>query len=122
MWGMDALSPSSSATAIPLEITPAAKDWISSRLENGQALHLGVRGGGCAGLTPVMAVMDLEAARSEGLIVQEEDGIALVVDPEARDTLAGARVDLDSGGLSRRLVVVPAPGREGCGCGLSFRA
>ena len=108
----------------PIRITPEAQDWLRTRLGPGQALRLGVKGGGCAGLTPILDTAAIEAARHEGLLLQPvpDTDILMAVEPEALDILDGATVDLELGGLGQKLVVRPAAGREGCGCGLSFRA
>ena len=104
-------------------LTPAAvqrvKQLIARKAEPGLALRLGVKGGGCSGLSYVMALDD---RTRPGDLVWEVDGVAVWVDPKSARFMAGTTVDystkniLDGGFQFHN----PNASRT-CGCGTSFQ-
>ena len=80
-------------------------------------LRVGVKGGGCSGLT---YVLDLVDEPDEGDKVIEDHGIRLFVDRKSYIFLAGTTLEY-SGGLNGKGFVFNNPNaKTTCGCGTSF--
>lgn len=81
------------------------------------SLRVGVKGGGCSGLT---YVLDLVTEPSEGDKTIEAHGIKLFVDRKSYVFLAGTTLEY-SGGLNGKGFVFNNPNaKTTCGCGTSF--
>lgn len=80
-------------------------------------LRVGVKGGGCSGLTYMLDLVD--APRDEDKVI-EEQGVTLCVDKKSYVFLAGTTLDY-SGGLNGKGFVFNNPNaKTTCGCGTSF--
>ena len=80
-------------------------------------LRVGVKGGGCSGLT---YVLDLTAEPLEGDKIIEGHGMKLFVDKKSYVFLAGTILEY-SGGLNGKGFVFNNPNaKTTCGCGTSF--
>ena len=80
-------------------------------------LRVGVKGGGCSGLTYVLDLVD-EPLEGDKLI--EEHGLKLYVDRKSYVFLAGTILEY-SGGLNGKGFVFNNPNaKTTCGCGTSF--
>ena len=80
-------------------------------------LRVGVKGGGCSGLT---YILDLVDEPIEGDKTIEEHGIKLFVDRKSYVFLAGTSLEY-SGGLNGKGFVFNNPNaKTTCGCGTSF--
>jgi len=104
-------------------LTPAAiqrvKHLIEKKGDPNLGLRIGVRGGGCSGLSYLLA---LEAAPRENDLTFEMDGLRVFVDPKSARFLQGTTLDyslkniLEGGFLFHN----PNASRT-CGCGTSFQ-
>jgi iron-sulfur cluster assembly protein len=109
------------ATAI-LDITPAAarqvQFLIQKRGDPALGLRVGVKGGGCSGLS---YVMNLEPAPRENDLTFELEGIRVFVDPKSARFLEGTTLDYSIKNLLEGgwVWTNPNAGRT-CGCGTSF--
>ncbi len=107
-----------------IEITDAAVAAVKQAAEAEKAgeevfLRVGVKGGGCSGLSYVLAFE--REAREEDRII-EKDGVRLLLDPKSELYLAGTTLDYTSG-LNGQGFVFQNPNAKGsCGCGSSFTA
>ena len=80
-------------------------------------LRVGVKGGGCSGLT---YVLDMVKEPKEGDKVVEEHGMKLYIDRKSYVFLAGTTLEY-SGGLNGKGFVFHNPNaKTTCGCGTSF--
>ena len=80
-------------------------------------LRVGVKGGGCSGLTYVLDIVD-EPQENDKVI--EEHGIKLFIDKKSYIFLAGTILEY-SGGLNGKGFVFNNPNaKTTCGCGTSF--
>ncbi len=80
-------------------------------------LRVGVKGGGCSGLT---YVLDLVDEPNEGDKTIEDHGVKLFVDRKSYVFLAGTTLEY-SGGLNGKGFVFDNPNaKTTCGCGTSF--
>ena len=80
-------------------------------------LRVGVRGGGCSGMS---YDLNVETEKRDGDMEIEKDGVRLLVDAKSQLFLAGTTLDHTTG-LSGRGFVFTNPNATGtCGCGESF--
>ncbi|THD43226.1 MAG: iron-sulfur cluster assembly accessory protein [Bradyrhizobium sp.] len=79
-------------------------------------LRVGVRNGGCAGMSYTMEFADSVAANDE---VVEDKGVKLLVDPKALLFLLGTQMDFRADKLSAGFVFLNPNETSACGCGES---
>ena len=82
----------------------------------GLGLRLGVKGGGCSGLS---YVLDFTEAR-EGDTVLEQDGVTIYLDRKSTIYLSGVVLDHQSGLAGKGFVFNNPMATNTCGCGESF--
>jgi len=99
----------------------AAQEVISIRSKNNipetHALRLGVKGGGCSGLSYVLAFDDNIKEKD---IVLEKHGVKIVVDQKSMFYLSGTTLDFTDGLNGRGFVFNNPQATRTCGCGSSF--
>ncbi|MEM9533430.1 MAG: iron-sulfur cluster assembly accessory protein [Pseudomonadota bacterium] len=103
-----------------LTLTPAAADHVRRYLarEGARALRLTLTRTGCSGWAHEVSLVDDYDAEAD--VVFEDQGIALVVDGEVIDKVAGTEIDFVTQGLNRVFVFANPQAGEACGCGESF--
>ena len=107
--------------AIPVTLTASAKEKIK-RLMNeegfdaSQFLRIGVKGGGCSGMTYVLG-FDAKSEKDESF---EIDGIAIIMEKSHGIYLMGMEVDWQGGLNSRGFTFNNPNASKTCGCGTSF--
>lgn len=79
-------------------------------------LRVGVKGGGCSGLTYVMGFDD----RTDGDEVYETDGVSFVMNKAHEIYLMGMEIDWHGGLNSRGFTFTNPNASKTCGCGTSF--
>jgi iron-sulfur cluster assembly protein len=104
-----------------LEITAEAAAHIRAQAEQhgtpAGGLRLGVRGGGCSGLS---YVVEWEAAPGERDEVVERDGARVFVDSRSAPFLAGTVVEWRRSLMQSGFVFSNPNVKSSCGCGDSF--
>lgn len=99
----------------------AAKEINKIKTENNipdtYGLRVGVKGGGCSGLTYTLG-FDTDA--KEGDSVVEQNGIKLFVDGKSLFYLSGTELDFTDGLNGRGFVFNNPNATKTCGCGESF--
>jgi iron-sulfur cluster assembly protein len=103
-----------------VKITPAARErmrnFIASE-SNAVGVRFGVRKMGCSGFAYTIDVAnDIHADD----IVNEVDGITLVVDPKSLPMIEGTQIDFAREGLNATFVFRNPNVTGECGCGESF--
>lgn len=103
-----------------ISVTPAAAQEIKRLLEKQNqpdlALRVGVKGGGCSGLSYSMNF----DSQKEGDNVFENEGVKVIVDPKSYLYLDGTQLDFVDGLEGRGFKFVNPNSRSSCGCGESF--
>ena len=108
-------------TAAPVSFTKSAVDEIN-RLMNEEGfdasnkLRVGVKGGGCSGMTYIMA-FDVPTDKDEPF---EIEGIPCIMDRSHGIYLMGMEVDWQGGLNSRGFTFNNPNASKTCGCGTSF--
>jgi iron-sulfur cluster assembly protein len=103
-------------------ITPRAAQEIrkiktENNIPDSHGLRLGVKGGGCSGMSYVLA---FDEAPKERDTIYEVEGLTVHIDPKSQFYLSGTVLDF-SGGLNGKGFVFNNPNAaRTCGCGNSF--
>ncbi len=103
-------------------ITPrAAQEIVKIKEENeipdAHALRLGVKGGGCSGMSYVLA---FDERPREGDTVYQIQGLTVYIDPKSQFYLSGTTLDFSDGLNARGFAFNNPNATRTCGCGHSF--
>lgn len=93
------------------------RTFVADR-EGALGLRLGVKRSGCSGWSYVADVATAPA--NDGMVRFDQDGVAVYVERDALELLAGMVVDLERDGLNSRFVFRNPNVTAECGCGTSF--
>ena len=92
---------------------------IMSKADNSTiGVRVGVKSGGCAGMSYVMEYAK-EAKKNEEII--EDKGVKVFIDANAIMYLLGTEMDYKTDKFSSQFVFKNPNGTERCGCGESFK-
>ncbi len=95
-----------------------AKNLIAQENDNSQmGLRVGVKGGGCSGLT---YVLNFEKEPREDDKVFEFEGLRVFMDPKSAIYLNGTQLDFSDGLNGTGFTFVNPNAQRTCGCGSSF--
>ena len=105
-----------------ITVTDGAKKEIEkikheNEIPNTYGLRIGVKGGGCSGLTYTLG---FDAEEKEGDTVIEFDNLKLFVDGKSLFYLTGTELDFTSGLNGKGFVFNNPNASKTCGCGDSF--
>ena len=105
----------------PVSFTEAAIEEIRKLKENssgeaGVALRIGVKGGGCSGLSYLLS-FDKKGEKDQLYLI---DGIEIIMDRSHQMYVAGMTVDFGQGLNDRGFIFINPNAKETCGCGTSF--
>jgi iron-sulfur cluster assembly protein len=106
----------------PIQLTEAAIRQVRSLLARqnhpGMFLRVGVRGGGCTGLS---YMLNIEAEKSDWDTEYDIGGVPVVIDKKSRLYLYGTILDFDTSNLMEGGFTFLNPNAaKTCGCGTSF--
>ena len=93
------------------------KDLIEAEGEDGLALRVAVRPGGCSGFSYEM-FFDSEIAADD--VTVDYSGVRVVVDPSSAQLLEGATLDYKDGLNQAGFSINNPNAQRTCGCGQSF--
>lgn len=99
--------------------TAAAKiaELVSQEEEQGLFLRVGVRPGGCSGLSYEMF---FDSEKSDDDIMTAKDNVEVAVDPASAAYLMGATLDYKDGLQGAGFAINNPNVTKSCGCGSSF--
>ena len=105
-----------------ITLTPTAAQEVKRLIEKEQkpnlGLRLGVKGGGCSGMSYVLAIE--EATPKQYDTVFEQEGIKVVVDAKSHLYLDGMTIDYKNGLMGGGFEFNNPLAKKSCGCGHSF--
>lgn len=121
MVALDILQAAPTATGT-VEVTESAAKAILKFLKDhdaseGAALRVGVRGGGCSGLS---YFLDVDDNRRDTDKVIEAFGATVLIDPKSLLYLQGTTLDYVTGLMESGFKFVNPKAGKACGCGESF--
>jgi len=122
MGALDVLQKAPQATGT-IAVTEAASQAIIKYLADhdapdGAGLRIGVRGGGCSGLS---YFLDVETQpRESDTLLDAPLGVKVFVDPKSLLFLQGSTLDFVRGLMESGFKFVNPKAGRGCGCGESF--
>jgi iron-sulfur cluster assembly accessory protein len=93
------------------------RELIAAEQEEGLALRMAVRPGGCSGFSYEMF---FDAAVDADDIVEEFDDVRVVVDPQSAEMVKGATLDYKEGLMGAGFAIENPNVTRSCGCGNSF--
>jgi iron-sulfur cluster assembly protein len=104
-----------------LTITPVAlskaKELLTKHGREQSGFRVGVRGGGCSGLT---YMLEFDDAPRKGDRVIEEDGVRIFMDIKSQLFLAGSTLDYTKSLMDTGFKFVNPNAKRSCSCGESF--
>jgi len=108
-------------TAAPVTLTKTAVEEIrrlmnEAGFDKAQQLRIGVKGGGCSGMTYVLG-FDMKTEKDEQF---EIEGISCIMEKSHGIYLMGMEVDWQGGLNSRGFTFNNPNASKTCGCGTSF--
>jgi iron-sulfur cluster assembly accessory protein len=112
-------APSSTIESAPVSMSASAARRLIKILsaEDGAALRISVKGGGCSGF---QYAFDIEKARAEDDFIVERDGATILVDPVSLEYMKGSEVDFVDDLMGQSFKVKNPNAVASCGCGVSF--
>lgn len=106
---------------VPITITPKAvervKHLLDQRGKPSLGLRIGIKSGGCSGLSYIVEYADEKNQFDE---VLEFEGIMVIIDPKAIMYLIGTEMDYVDGDFKSGFVFINPNEKNKCGCGKSF--
>ena len=94
------------------------KEIMSNSKDSSIGVRIGVKSGGCAGMSYVMEYAKSSNSKDE---VIEDKGVKVLIDPSAVMYLLGTETDYKKEELSSTFVFKNPNETERCGCGESFK-
>ena len=85
--------------------------------EQGAALRISVKGGGCSGF---QYTYDVDRARADDDFVASRDGATVVIDPVSLELLKGSELDFVDDLMGQAFKIKNPNATASCGCGVSF--
>jgi len=115
------MSEAATALAVDVKFTDAAANKVKALIteENNPnlKLRLYISGGGCSGF---QYGFSFDEKVTDGDVIVENDGVALVIDPMSIQYLMGSEVDYIDNLEGSQFVVRNPNASTTCGCGSSF--
>jgi len=102
-----------------IDVTEKAQQHVLELIEkeeDGKGLRLGVKGGGCSGLS-YSITFDNEKERDN---IVDFKGFKVLLDPKSAVYLKGITLDYDDGLEGKGFIFVNPNASNTCGCGESF--
>lgn len=106
-----------------IEMTEAAQNQVKRLIESQGnpelMLRMGVKGGGCSGMS---YTLQLDTQQREGDEVYQFDGVKVVVDVKSYLFLSGTTLDYVEDVMGGGFKFINPNAQRSCGCGSSFSA
>ena len=107
----------STTDAVSISASAARRLNAILKGEEGAALRISVKGGGCSGF---QYAFDVDKTRAGDDFVATRDGATVVVDPVSLEMLRGAELDFVDDLMGQSFRVKNPNATASCGCGVSF--
>ncbi len=118
---VEARAPAGVGEGAEIRLTPKAIEMARKSIERRglptEGLRLGVKGGGCSGVSYVIEFADKVRGRDH---VFDFDGVKIIVDPKSLIYLRGSILDYEVKLMQHGFKFRNPNEKAGCGCGESF--
>ena len=105
-----------------ITLTPSALQEVKRLMEKEQkpnlGLRVGVKGGGCSGMSYVLAVDEATPKQYDSMF--EQDGIKVLIDAKSHLYLDGTTIDYKNSLMGGGFEFSNPLAKKSCGCGHSF--
>jgi iron-sulfur cluster assembly protein len=105
-----------------ITLTPPATQEVKRLIDLEQkpnlGLRIGVKGGGCSGLSYVLGLE--EASPKQYDTVLEQDGVKILIDAKSHLYLDGTTIDFKNAVMGGGFQFNNPAAKKSCGCGSSF--
>ncbi len=105
------------ADAVSISASAARRLNVLLEGEQGAALRISVKGGGCSGFS---YAFDVDRTRAADDYVATRDGATVVIDPVSLEMMKGAELDFVDDLMGQSFRVNNPNAVASCGCGTSF--
>ena len=104
--------------ALTASAAQEAKRLIEKEQKPNLGLRVGIKGGGCSGMTYVMTLDDATPKQDDHVF--EHDGVKIIVDAKSYLYLDGTTLDFNSSLMGGGFEFKNPNSTGSCGCGTSF--
>lgn len=98
-------------------VTEVKKIKAANSIADDYGLRLGVKGGGCSGMSYTLG---FDAAAKENDLVLDADGVRVFIDAKSMFYLMGMTLDFSDGLMGKGFTFNNPNATKTCGCGSSF--
>jgi iron-sulfur cluster assembly accessory protein len=103
--------------AVTISASAARRLTAILKGEDGAALRISVKGGGCSGF---QYTYDIDKSRADDDFVATRDGATVVIDPVSLEMMKGSEVDFVDDLMGQSFQIKNPNAVASCGCGVSF--
>ena len=107
-----------------ITLTPVAAEQVKQLITKEQkpnlGLRVGVKGGGCSGMTYVVALDEVTPKQYDQVF--EQDGVKILIDAKSHLYLDGMTIDYKNSLMGGGFEFSNPNAKKSCGCGTSFTA
>ena len=107
-----------------ITLTPSAAEQVKQLIEKENkpnlALRIGIKGGGCSGMSYVLALDEATAKQYDTLF--EQEGVKVIIDAKSQLYLDGTTIDYKTNVMGGGFEFNNPNAKKSCGCGSSFTA
>ena len=107
-----------------ITLTPLAAEQVKQLIEKENkpnlALRIGIKGGGCSGMSYVLALDEATTKQYDTLF--EQEGVKVIIDAKSQLYLDGTTIDYKTNMMGGGFEFQNPNAKKSCGCGSSFTA
>lgn len=107
-----------------ITLTPAAteqvKQLIGKEQKQNLGLRIGIKGGGCSGMSYMLLIDEATPKQYDTLF--EQDGVKVLIDAKSQLYLDGTTIDYKTSLMGGGFEFSNPNAKKSCGCGTSFSA
>ncbi len=105
-----------------ITLTPNAAGQVKKLIEHENkpnlGLRIGVKGGGCSGMSYVLSIDEVTPKQFDSIF--EQDGVKILIDAKSHLYLDGTNIDYKESVMGGGFEFNNPMAKKSCGCGTSF--
>jgi iron-sulfur cluster insertion protein len=111
------MSEAAVSDAVTISLSAAKRLNVILKGEEGAALRISVKGGGCSGF---QYTYDIDRTRADDDFVAVREGATVVIDPVSLEMMKGSELDFVDDLMGQSFQIKNPNAVASCGCGVSF--